>query len=100
MAIIYGPQGAIPEPFASWPTLAPFTRRMAAELQANSHKGHWAGADEATMIAEVVYHVGKLHDALIYSKGDPLEFAADVANLCMMIVDNRGLLSSSESEKR
>lgn len=82
----------------AWPLLPPFAQRMAAELQANSHKGHWRGSDEAALFNEVLYHVDKLRRALFRGEGNPLEYAADVANICMMLVDNRGLLQQPDPD--
>jgi hypothetical protein len=76
--------------------LEAFVMRMAQEMAANSHKGNRAGWKEVGtryMISEVTYHTAKLMYALRqYEQGDGLpdkvlEFAADTANCCMIVVD-------------
>ena len=76
--------------------LAPFVLLMERELRANAHKGDhvgWRGASPANLLLEVHYHVGKLHWALHHQSMDEVrEFAADTANMCLMLLDACGLL--------
>lgn len=77
-------------------TLVPFVALMRAELHANSEKGDrpgWLAMDTNTALFEIYYHMAKLTYAI--RKEDAAgarEFAADVANMCMMLLDTTGLL--------
>lgn len=84
-----------PQPYDD--VLLPFLAMMRAELHANAHKGDrpgWLTMDRKTAMLEVFYHMGKLHQA-VHRKdtGAVIEYAADVANMCMMLVDVCGLLT-------
>lgn len=76
--------------------LKPFTRLMERELHANSSKGDrpaWLKMTAGECLLEIYYHAGKLHKAVHGSQGDGiLEYAADVANLSMMLTDIVGAL--------
>lgn len=76
--------------------LAPFLNMMNAELHANSGKGDrpgWLAMDRKTALLEIFYHLAKLQKA---TKDDDLagirEYAADVANMAMMLADICGVL--------
>lgn len=79
----------IPEKYDD--VLLPFLSLMRAELHANAHKGDrpgWLQMDRKTAILEVFYHMGKLHQAVHRSDSAAIkEYAADVANMCMMLLD-------------
>ena len=76
--------------------LRPFLAMMEKELHANSNKGDrpgWLQMDSKTAILEVFYHMGKLHQAVHRGEAEAIkEYSADVANMCMMLVDVCGLL--------
>lgn len=80
--------------------LRPFVAMMEKELYANAGKGDrpgWLQMDGKTAILEVFYHMGKLHQAVHRGEAEAIkEYAADVANMCMMLVDVCGLLSVDE----
>lgn len=71
--------------------LLPFLSLMRAELHANAHKGDrpgWLQMDRKTAVLEVFYHLGKLHQAVHRDEKAAIkEYAADVANMCMMLLD-------------
>lgn len=80
--------------------LRPFLAMMENELHANAGKGDrpgWLQMDRKTALLEIYYHLGKLQKAV---KNDDLtgivEYAADVANMSMMLVDVCGLLIGPE----
>lgn len=82
--------------------LRPFLAMMENELHANAGKGDrpgWLQMDRKTALLEIYYHLGKLQKAV---KNDDLngivEYAADVANMSMMLVDVCGLLIGPEAE--
>lgn len=76
--------------------LRPFLALMENELHANAGKGDrpgWLAMTPGECLLEIFYHMGKLQKAV--KKGDDdgvREYAADVANMCMMLVDLCGLL--------
>jgi len=76
--------------------LKPFINLMERELHANSGKGDrpaWLQMPADTCMLEIYYHVGKLQKALKDGNGDRIcEYAADVANLSMMLTDLCGAL--------
>ncbi|MGX5220297.1 hypothetical protein ACVTMO_16895 [Pseudomonas segetis] len=81
--------------------LKPFLAMMENELHANAGKGDrpgWLKMDRKTALLEIYYHLGKLQKA---AKDDDqtgiIEYAADVANMSMMLVDVCGLLSAIPS---
>jgi hypothetical protein len=80
---------AVPEKYDD--VLLPFLALMREELHANAHKGDrpgWLQMDSKTAILEVFYHMGKLHQAVHRGEEAAIkEYAADVANMCMMLVD-------------
>ena len=80
--------------------LRPFLAMMEKELHANAGKGDrpgWLQMDSKTAILEVFYHMGKLHQAVHRGEAEAIqEYAADVANMCMMLVDVCGLLPVDE----
>lgn len=80
-------------------TLRPFLALMVRELKANSHKGDrdgWLGMTAATAFNEITHHHDKLGEALSAMDYPQIsEYAADVANCCMMLLDVMGLLSVS-----
>lgn len=91
-----GQEGPVPigEKYDS--VLRPFVNLMAQELHANAHKGDrpgWLKMTALECLQEVYYHVAKLK-AAVESKDTAhiAEYAADVANLCMMLTDIEGAL--------
>lgn len=82
--------------------LTPFVAMMEAELHANAGKGDRPGwlrmsADQALL--EIYYHVAKLQKAVRNEEGSRIiENSADVANLCMMMVDICGGLEKPAPE--
>lgn len=80
-------------------TLRPLLALMVRELKANSHKGDrdgWLGMTAATAFNEITHHHDKLGEALSALDYPQIsEYAADVANCCMMLLDVMGLLSTS-----
>lgn len=83
------PVAVVPEKYDD--VLLPFLGLMRAELHANAHKGDrpgWLQMDRKTAILEVFYHMGKLHQAVHRNEVSAIkEYAADVANMCMMLLD-------------
>ncbi len=77
--------------------LLPFFAMMRAELHSNADKGDrpgWLEMDNKTALLEIFYHLAKLQKAV--KNGDAAgikEYAADVANMAMMLVDINGLLA-------
>ena len=76
--------------------LRPFVALMEKELHANSHKGDregWLQMTEEHALGEIEYHVSKLSTAMADMNPNGVrEYAADVANLCMMLLDIGGQL--------
>ncbi|MDV7847759.1 hypothetical protein [Pseudomonas aeruginosa] len=83
--------------------LLPFLKRMEHELHANAGKGDrpgWLQMDRKTALLEIYYHLGKLQKAT--RDNDPagiVEYAADVANMAMMLVDVCGLLAAAPGKE-
>lgn len=81
--------------------LRPFVAAMARELHANAHKGDrpgWLTMSGRQALEEIYYHVSKLHYAVRHDDAaGVVEYAADVANMCMMLVDTLGLLKVEET---
>lgn len=77
--------------------LDPFMAMMRKELHANAHKGDrpaWLKMTPSECLLELYYHAGKLQKAAkdnLYHEQIP-EYAADVANICMMLLDIYGHL--------
>lgn len=71
--------------------LVPFLSLMRRELHANSGKGDrpgWLSMDANTALLEVYYHLAKLQKAVRNNDGPGIqEYAADVANMAMMVLD-------------
>lgn len=82
--------------------LLPFLKLMQAELYANSQKGDrpgWLATSADQCMLELYYHQAKLHYALRHNGMNGLaEFAADTANLCMMLLDICGILDLTRRE--
>lgn len=82
-------------------TLLPFVTLMRRELHANAGKGDrpaWLKMSADTALLEIIYHFGKLQKAVRDSNSDAMsEYAADVANLCMMLLDICGALAFVDS---
>ncbi len=83
--------------------LLPFLKSMEHELHANTGKGDrpgWLQMDRKTALLEIYYHLGKLQKA---TKGNDtagiVEYAADVANMSMMLVDVCGLLAAAPGKE-
>ena len=77
-------------------TLLPFLAMMRMELHANAHKGDregWLSMTTGECLLEIYWHTSKLQRALRDNERDGIrEFSADIANLCMMMVDVAGAL--------
>ena len=73
---------------------------MRKELHANADKGDrpgWLQMSADTLLLEVIYHYGKLLVSVRRGDGDGIaEYAADVANLCMMLCDICGVIDLSK----
>jgi hypothetical protein len=84
--------------------LVPFARLMAKELHANAGKGDrpgWLSMTPATGMLEIYYHTAKLQKAVKGGNCDGIrEFAADVANMAMMLLDACGGLAVDERMDR
>lgn len=82
--------------------LRPFVALMEKELHANSHKGDregWLQMTEEQALGDIEYHVSKLSKAMTDMNPDGMrEYAADVANLCMMLLDIGGSLADALPE--
>jgi hypothetical protein len=76
--------------------LRPFVAMMEKELHANAGKGDrpgWLEMDGKTGLLEIFYHLSKLQKAVKDGNPDGIrEYAADVANMSMMLVDICGQL--------
>ncbi|AXH55444.1 hypothetical protein ACDH60_27380 [Pseudomonas ficuserectae] len=83
--------------------LKPFMRMMEKELHANAGKGDrpgWLSMSADTCTLEIYYHLGKLQKAVKDGNGDGIcEYAADVANLAMMLTDICGALNLFDAAK-
>jgi len=81
--------------------LRPFIALMDFELHANSGKGDrpgWLGMDRSTALLEVYYHLAKLQKAVRQDERAAIqEYAADVANMAMMVVDVCGCLAVEDA---
>jgi len=81
-------------------TLLPFFELMRKELHANAGKGDrpgWLQMSADTCLLEIIYHFGKLQKAVKKGDCDGMnEYAADVANMCMMLLDICGALNLVE----
>lgn len=77
--------------------LMPFLAMMERELMNNAGKGDrpgWLTMDRKTALLEIYYHLGKLQKATKDGDGVGIvEYAADVANMAMMLVDICELLA-------
>ena len=95
------PVGAFSAKYAD--VLGPFVRLMDRELHANSGKGDrpgWLSMDRKTALLEIYYHLAKLQKAAKNDDADGIrEYAADVANMSMMLVDVCGLLTAAHDGK-
>jgi hypothetical protein len=78
-------------------TLLPFVALMRRELHANAGKGDrpgWLAMSSDTCLLEIIYHFGKLQASVKRGDGDGMaEYAADVANMCMMLLDICGAIN-------
>lgn len=81
-------------------TLLPFVALMRKELHANAGKGDrpgWLAMSSDTCLLEIIYHFGKLQASVKRGDGDGMaEYGADVANMCMMLLDICGVLARVE----
>lgn len=82
--------------------LAPFVAMMERELHANAGKGDrpgWLRMTPAVGMLEIYYHAAKLQKAVKDGNVDGIrEYAADVANMSMMLVDVCGALTANPEE--
>lgn len=80
--------------------LIPFSKLMEKELHANADKGDragWLNMNREDCMLEIYYHASKLQKATRDSDYPAIkEYAADVANMCMMMVDICGELDVKE----
>ncbi len=71
-------------------------RHMKRELLMNRRKGDrkgWLQCEPMQLVLEVYYHAGKLQNAVkTKNLSDVREYAADVANMAMMVMDKCGVL--------
>lgn len=78
-------------------TLIPFVALMRKELHANAGKGDrpgWLSMSADACMLEIIYHFGKLQASVKRGDGDGMaEYGADVANLCMMLLDICGVIN-------
>lgn len=83
--------------------LLPFLKSMEHELHANTGKGDrpgWLQMDRKTALLEIYYHLGKLQKATKDNDAAGIvEYAADVANMSMMLVDVCGLLAAAPGKE-
>ncbi|NAN50873.1 hypothetical protein EX349_06655 [Pseudomonas protegens] len=81
-------------------TLLPFVALMRKELHANAGKGDrpgWLAMSSDTCLLEIIYHFGKLQASVKRGDSDGIaEYGADVANMCMMLLDICGVLAFVE----
>ncbi|MDG3878091.1 hypothetical protein L5B10_29765, partial [Pseudomonas aeruginosa] len=79
--------------------LLPFLKSMEHELHANAGKGDrpgWLQMDRRIALLEIYYHLAKLQKATKDNDAAGIvEYAADVANMSMMLVDVCGLLAAA-----
>lgn len=76
------------------PRLALFAHVMAWELRQNAHKGDWKDISPGDLVEDLLYHVGKLAVAADeLDREAMLEYAADCANIALMVVDVTGALA-------
>jgi hypothetical protein len=81
--------------------LLPFLTLMRKELHANTGKGDrpgWLQMDASTALLEVYHHLAKLQKAVRNNDGPGiLEYAADVANMSMMVLDICGGIDAART---
>ncbi|MBP5055327.1 hypothetical protein [Pseudomonas chlororaphis] len=81
-------------------TLLPFLALMRKELHANVGKGDrpgWLTMSSDNCLLEIFYHLGKLQKSVKNRDAAGMtEYAADVANMCMMLLDICGVLAFIE----
>lgn len=81
--------------------LTPFVTLMEKELHANAGKGDragWLAMSPAVAMLEIYYHAAKLQKAVKDDAGPHIqEYAADVANMAMMLLDLCGGLVRVDS---
>jgi len=93
--------GEVPGPLTGkyGDVLTPFVAMMERELHANAGKGDrpaWLQMTPAVGMLEIYYHAAKLQKAVKDGNADGVrEYAADVANMSMMLVDVCGALSAA-----
>ena len=68
-----------------------FAERMEEKLEKNVHKGGWEDCDEAYLVRRLLEEMSELVSSILEGKDKHaiIEEAADVANFCMMIADNK-----------
>lgn len=96
-----------PSPCPCQEKVKQFVKQMYWELVDNKDKGgrkNWLGVNADDLMNQIHEHVSKLQIAYLamrkarptgWDKPSPelvKEFAADTANLCMMLLDNLGLI--------
>jgi hypothetical protein len=64
-----------------------FVKAMRTELEKNGHKGSWEERTVGEAYAELIYHAGKLGQALASDSADVLELCVDVANEALILAD-------------
>jgi hypothetical protein len=84
--------GSLPE---VRPVVMAFARAMEARLHQNDHKGGWEEVENSWLFGRLIYKLGMLARCVLTDEGDTtstLQYAADMANYAMMILDNEELL--------
>jgi hypothetical protein len=84
------------------PEIELFAKMMEAELTANEKKGDWKKfTNERDIIYEIEYHKAKLLFALKFDNQEEIqEYAADVANNLLCLLNSRGLLCTLQQSSR
>lgn len=84
--------------------LLPFVVQMERELHANAGKGDrpgWLAMRPEIALLEIYYHLAKLQKAVKDDNGAGIiEYAADVANMSMMLLDICGGLANIDTNHR
>lgn len=84
--------------------LLPFVVQMENELHANAGKGDrpgWLAMRPEIALLEIYYHLAKLQKAVKDDNGTGIiEYAADVANMSMMLLDICGGLANIDTNHR
>lgn len=79
------------EPLNYIPMLTRYHQEQLREMEANEYKGGWHDMTPEQLMYQIHDHVSKLH-CVVEDRADDLvrEYAADVGNLCAMLLDVTG----------